>query len=367
MTTRLLRDAACAASAFAMLLTAPVAHAQQSIVNNSIQNQIIETAICDGALRNGQRLPAACAKYARYSGASARKEIATRPPTASVSATRFTPVDGDVSVKNLADSLGNTPEERQQILQLAGAGKELFAQKYKGKWDNTVAGAMTFFIVASYIVGTDKEPSAETERNLFDSLNATLAGSDIVRASNADKTALYNVLLAGAGLPLVVYVEGKQGKNDALVEQARTMAAGFSRKFFNMDVQELTAMLDSGAAAVSLPAAPATRASAGNSQGVDGRYDCQMAALQFDGASYVTQYRPAGMWFTIKGGSYSAQSGGGTIQASADVVSFRGGAYNGWRGARRGDAIVFRKDDHANARPGESIRNGDFRCGRRSD
>ena len=31
-------------------------------------------------------------------------------------ATRFTPVADDDSVKNLADSLGNTPEERQQIL-----------------------------------------------------------------------------------------------------------------------------------------------------------------------------------------------------------------------------------------------------------
>lgn len=357
---------ASAGLAFAVLLTAPVARAQQSIVNNSIQNQIIETAICDGALRNGQRLPAACAKYPRYSGADAQKQIATRPPNASVAATRFTPVAGDASVKNLADSLGNTPEERAQILQLAGAGKELFAQKYKGKWDNTISGAMTFFVVSTYIVSTDQQPGAMAEDNLFNSLNATLAQSEIARASNADKTALYNVLLAGAGLPLVVYVEGKQGKNDALVEQARAMAAGFSRKFFNMDVPELTAMLDSGAASASLPAAPATRASAGNSQGVDGRYDCQMAALQFNGASYVTQYQPTGMWFTIKGGSYSAQSGGGTIQASADVVSFRGGAYDGWRGARRGEAIVFRKDDHANARPGESIKSGDFRCGRRS-
>jgi len=291
---------------------------------------------------------------------------AQKPPAP---ATRFVPVAGDDSVKRLADSLGNTPEERQQILQLAGAGKELFAQKYKGRWDNSLAGAMTFFIVASRIVSTDEQPGADAENRLFESLDGMLAQSDIGRASNKDKTALYNTLLAGAGLPLVVYVEGKQGKNDALVEQARTMAAGFSRKFFNMDVQELTAMLESGVdgnALASLGGTPNARASAGNSQGIDGRYDCQMAALQFNGASYVTQYQPTGMWFTIKGGSYSAQSGGGTIQASVDVVSFRGGAYAGWRGARRGEAIVFRKDDHANARPGETIRNGDFRCGRRS-
>lgn len=286
---------------------------------------------------------------------------------ASTAATRFVPVAGDDSVKQLADSLGNTPEERQQILQLAGAGKELFAQKYKGRWDNTLAGAMTFFIVASRLVGTDEQPSADAENRLFDSLDGLLAQSEIGRASNKDKTALYNTLLAGAGLPLVVYVEGKQGKNAALVEQARTMAAGFGRKFFNMELQELTAMLDTGASGnvlASLAGTPAVPSSGG--QGVDGRYDCQMAALQFDGVSYVTQYRPTGMWFTIEGGSYAAPSGGGTIQASADVVNFRGGAYAGWSGARRGDAIVFRKDDHANARPGESIKSGDFRCGRRS-
>ena len=203
-----------------------------------------------------------------------------------------------------------------------------------------------------------------------DALDGLLGQSEIGRASNKDKTALYNVLLAGAGLPLVVYVEGKQNKNDALVEQARTMAAGFSRKFFSKELQELTAMLDTGANANALAAltgAPAASAGrSGGGQNVDGRYDCQMAALQFDGVSYVTQYRPTGMWFVIKGGSYSAQSGGGTIQASSDVVSFRGGAYAGWSGARRGEAIVFRKDDQSNPRAGESIKSGYFRCGRRS-
>ncbi|MDR7068557.1 hypothetical protein J2X02_001374 [Pseudoxanthomonas japonensis] len=228
----------------AALFAAPAAHAQQSIVNHSIQHQIIETAICDGALRNGQRLPAECAKYPKYSGDKAPRQIATPAPNASAAATRFTPVAGDASVKNLADSLGDTPEERAQILQLAGAGKQLFAQKYRGKgWDNTLAGAMTFFITSTYIVATDREPSAAAEDNLFASLNAALAQSEIVRASNADKTALYNALLASAGLPLVFYVDGKQTGNAAQVAQAKTMAAGFSRKILNVEPEALTGML----------------------------------------------------------------------------------------------------------------------------
>ena len=172
-------------------------------------------------------------------------------------ATRFTPVAGDDSVKQLADSLGNTPEERAQILQLAGAGKELFAQKYKGKWANTLAGAMTFFVVASHIVSMDQEPSAAAEAELFASLDAMLAQSEIGRAPNREKTALYNTLLASAGLPLVIYVEGKQGKNDALVGQAKTMAAGFGRKLFNMERPALLALLDSGTGANAVASAPA--------------------------------------------------------------------------------------------------------------
>ncbi|MFT4256381.1 MAG: hypothetical protein QM599_05425 [Pseudoxanthomonas sp.] len=163
---------------------------------------------------------------------------------ASPTATRFTPVAGDDAVKKLADSLGNTPEERQQILQIANTGKELFAQKYKGKWDNTIAGAMTFFIASAYTVSNDRAPSIEAEERLFSSLNTTLAQSDMVRASNAEKTALYNVLLAGAGLPLVFYVDGKQHNNTAQINQAKKMADGFGQQFLKMDLQAISRMLN---------------------------------------------------------------------------------------------------------------------------
>ncbi len=225
---------------------APAANAQRSsyqvfmdnnrIMMDRINSDMAMRNMCEDWKRKGDKVPAGCAEYASSSVA----------PQPSPTATRFSPVAGDASVKNLADSLGDTPEERAQILQLAGAGKELFAQKYKGKWDNTIAGAMTFFIVSAHIVSTDRQPTASAEDRLFAALNATLAQSEIARASNADKTALYNVLLAGAGLPLVIYVDGKQTGNAAQVEQARTMAAGFSRTFLGTDLQALSAMLEAG-------------------------------------------------------------------------------------------------------------------------
>ncbi|MGG6463060.1 DUF6683 family protein [Solilutibacter silvestris] len=238
---------ACLAVALA-LSAAPAAHAQFWLANSVNNNQIVEWAICDSALKKHQPLPSICAKYPKYSGAKSRQGSASPTPVASVkvspTATRFIPVAGDDSVKQLADSLGNTPQERQQILQLATAGEQLFEKKYKGKgWDHTIAGAMTFFIVSVHIVRTGKQPAADAENSLYASLNATLAQSDISKASSKDKTALYNTLLACAGLPLVFYVDGRQNNNAAQIEQAKTMATGFSRKLLNMEPEALEGML----------------------------------------------------------------------------------------------------------------------------
>jgi hypothetical protein len=339
------------------LMASPAAQAQQWLVNSAIQNQIVETAICDSALRKHERLPDICAKYPRHGGTTPGRPAA---PTA----TLFTPVAGSDAVKQLADSLGNTPEERRQILQLAAAGKDMFALKYKGKWRNTIAGAMTFFITSVVTVESEREPDADAQQRLFDSLNALLAQSDIARASDKDKTALYDALLACAGLPLVFYVDGKQHGNAAQVEQAKTMAAGFSRKLMHVEPQALGAMLSPAAATASpVPTAGATAAS--GYRLLDGHYDCLILSMTV-GTSFSTQYQPTGMSFSIAGNAYSAKAGGGTIEVSPDVIGFRGGAYDGWKGARLNGAIVFRKNDHSNPQAGDGIRAGDFRCARTS-
>lgn len=211
--------------ALTLLLVAPSTQAQQWLVNSVINNQIVETAICDSALKRHQKLPDICAKYPKYSGAAsasgkaplvAKREASTRADIASL---KFTPATGDDSVKKLAGSLGSDAQQRQQILQLAGAGKLMFEQRYAGKdWNNNIAGAMAFFIIAIHSVQTDREPDAAAQDALFASLVTVLAQSDIVKAPSKDKTALYNTLLACAGLPLVFYVDGKQQGNAAEVE-----------------------------------------------------------------------------------------------------------------------------------------------------
>lgn len=94
---------------------------------------------------------------------------------------------------------------------------------------------------------------------------------------------------------------------------------------------------------------------------LNGRYECQMPTAVLMNGMLMPQYQPAGMWFVIDDGSYSCSSEGGAVAFDAQVVRFTGGGYDGWVGAREEGVIIFR-ENHADPRPGESVRYGDLRC-----
>jgi hypothetical protein len=76
----------------ALLPCAPAARAQPWLVNSAINKQIVETAICDSALREHERLPDVCAKYPRYGGKVTRDGGAAPGQPVSPTAMLFTPV-----------------------------------------------------------------------------------------------------------------------------------------------------------------------------------------------------------------------------------------------------------------------------------
>ncbi|WP_066819397.1 DUF6683 family protein [Sphingomonas mali] len=234
-----------------LMATAPAAQAQQWLVNNAINNQIVETAICDSGLKKGEKLPSICAKYPKYSRAVRPSNPTPQTPQALASAKpraagsgKFVPNPGDDSLRKLADSVGSTEQERQQLRQVVQAGNTLFEQKYGAKgWKNDLAGAFAFFIVSISTVYNDQEPDGAAQDRVFDALGTTLGQApDIAKLSNKDRTALYNTLIAAGGLPLLFYADGKQQNNAAEVEQAKAMAIEFSRKILNTEPQALAAI-----------------------------------------------------------------------------------------------------------------------------
>ena len=246
-----LRNRICVA--FPLMVTSPAAQAQQWLVNNAINNQIVETAICDSALKKGEKLPSICAKYPKYSRAARPSNPTTQTPQPQAPASaksrvagsgKFVPNPGDDSLRKLADSVGSTEQERQQLRQVVQAGNTLFEQKYGAKgWKNDLAGAFAFFIVSISTVYNDQEPDGAAQDRVFDALGTTLVQApDIAKLSNKDRNALYNTLIAAGGLPLLFYADGKQQNNAAEVEQAKAMAAEFSRKILNTEPQALAAI-----------------------------------------------------------------------------------------------------------------------------
>ena len=236
-----------------LLASAPAANAQQWLVNNVIQNHSIEVSICDSAQKKGQRLPDICAKYPQFSGAKAKQGSASpaaaarpaRPSASALASLRFTPPAGSHAMETFVDGLGRTPDERQQLLQVIAATKTAFEQDYAAKgWKNNVAGAFAFFIGSIGYIWSGHEPDAAAQDRLFEALSTVLAQSpDMPKASPREKAALYDTLIASASIPLLLYIDGSQKNDKAQVEQARGLAAEYSRKVLQAEPEALAGML----------------------------------------------------------------------------------------------------------------------------
>lgn len=289
----------------------------------------------------------------------------------------FRPSAGDDTLQQFAAELGRSPQERQELLQAITAAKaELFEKPYAARgWKNNVAGAYAFFADSVNTVWTGSAADAAAQDRLFARFGAELAPT-LAGLPDRDKAVLYDTLIASASLPLLLYIDGKQRGNPAQIEQARTLAAEYSRRILHSEPQEVAAMLRPGASAgasAGVGAAASTGAAPGAAGGaLEGEYTCsQLQMLNMADASGSLQIR----WvpntlppFRIGGGRYTAAGGGGSVAVDNGVIGFHGGAYDGWRGAIGNDArsyIVFNGADHGVAKSAKPGR-GDYKCSARS-
>ena len=115
---------------------------------------------------------------------------------------------------------------------------------------------------------------------------------------------------------------------------------------------------------VAAPGAPSTgdKNAAATSGSLNARYSCLKLAYR-NGSSV---YDPAGLGFTVSGGSYSVVGGtGGKVLTGNDSVEFSGGRLNGYRGEIRdnnGKLYIFFRVNFTEIRRNESIRFGDMQC-----
>lgn len=128
------------------------------------------------------------------------------------------------------------------------------------------------------------------------------------------------------------------------------------------DVGFVTTQVIGASGDVKMDYAPSAKPSAATGT-LDGRYACLTLSKQAGMPQYVPAPLPP---FTISGGSYTASGKIGNFRTADRVALFLDGAYDGWQGLIQRDtsgaAIVFRGDDHEDAKPGVSVRFGDYRC-----
>ena len=129
--------------------------------------------------------------------------------------------------KQIADALGETPDEKKLYKHIFDATKASFEKEAAAKgWMNNIAGAMTFFLVANATVyHGSEEPSNEVTAAIYDAVNRSIDDvPEFAAASNKDKQALYNLLIGFAGIPLATLMEGAESGDAATVKVARQLA-----------------------------------------------------------------------------------------------------------------------------------------------
>ncbi len=153
------------------------------------------------------------------------------PPAAApqryVGSTVFRP-DPSMNVANsLADSIGESREERALLREIFTTTRTIFEEEVAAKGRrNNVAAAFTFFIAAtSMVYHDDPEPSDEDLDELWDGLNTAFEEMPEFEAmSNADKQEIYETLVAFSGILLFGHVHSKETGDAATHAQYRSLA-----------------------------------------------------------------------------------------------------------------------------------------------
>lgn len=144
--------------------------------------------------------------------------------------------------KTIADALGETAEEKQLYTRIYTATKTAFEQEAAAKgWKNNIAAAFTFFIVTTAVVHNGgEEPNDESVSVLYSSINQSIDEiPEFGKMTNRDKQALYNTLIAFAGIPLATFVEGQNSKNTATVKVASQLAGELIKMVLKIEPERI--------------------------------------------------------------------------------------------------------------------------------
>ncbi|HMJ09490.1 MAG TPA: DUF6683 family protein, partial [Pyrinomonadaceae bacterium] len=144
--------------------------------------------------------------------------------------------------KTLADSLGDTPEEKALIRQIYTATKAAYEKEAAARgWKNNIAAGLTFFTVTAMTVYRDaEEPGNEAIVNYFKIVNSALDETpELAAVANKDKQGYNNMLIGFSGLLIAGYSEGKQNNDAATLASYKKLAGNLIEMILKTDPEKI--------------------------------------------------------------------------------------------------------------------------------
>lgn len=197
------------------------------------------------------------------------KKLAGKPAGTSGSkstASRFTPAPKRIYAPKMAESLGENAEQKKAYMELFETGLKGFeAEAKKAGLSNDVVPALAFLIQTQWtIYNGGKEVPTGGDEKLIAQLQGAFAGSDVEKASDAEKQTLYEYCVCTATLTLALYQLATQKNDKDALTAVRTAAGGLLKSVIGMepDKVQITANgLESSSTASSVASAPSTSSS----------------------------------------------------------------------------------------------------------
>jgi hypothetical protein len=167
------------------------------------------------------------------------KATATKPGNAA-SATKFTPSGKRILAPKLADSIGDSAEEKKALNDLFEKALTNFeAETKKAGMANDVAPALAFFVQIHWSIYSGKEASDAGADKMIGQIRALLDTPEMAQSSNADKQNFSEYCVCMSALTLTLYQVATEGKNAEGLANLRATAGESLKKILGAEPDKI--------------------------------------------------------------------------------------------------------------------------------
>jgi hypothetical protein len=164
------------------------------------------------------------------------------PAKVDASVVTFKPAGDSGVAKALADALGGSAEQKEQLAGLFQLIKQAYETEVaKQGQANNLAAALTFFIASNVAAYHQSGPSDKASEELFGELQTAIAGvPEFARMSDSEKQKMHDWLVMMAGFVMVGFPEAKQKGDQKSLDTYRQLSDYLLRLVLGVEAGKLS-------------------------------------------------------------------------------------------------------------------------------